>query len=79
MLLTHGNSSAYPQTRKHLLTAHTTEATNLAAMCNITEAERAIGNMRIDEDNDSEDEWEKDGDDVDKSQRVLAFDDETNL
>ena len=62
-----------------MLTAHTTEATNLEAMCNITEAERAIGNMRIDEDNDSEDEWEKDGDDVDKSQRVLAFDDETNL
>ena len=48
-------------------------------MCNITESETEIGNMLIDEDIDSEDEWEKDGVDIDNSQRILAFDDEANL
>ena len=28
---------------------------------------------------DSEDKWEKDGDGIDNSQRILAFDDEANL
>ena len=58
---------------------NTTTATNLKAVCNITESETEIGNMLIDEDIDSEDEWEKDGDDIDNTQRILAFDDEANL